>query len=561
MSSSKDKIAIMRQIRKETAAFRSTRPDVLNDEQYEKLKEAFYKYAKELGWYKNILDAIKNNGKYIWDWQNDIIDDNLRSIFQKKGWTIGLSVKRQEGKTDIMALILIFAYENYFVTFGEPFAVGIVGPGQMTSSTVFGRLNNYLISQASTLAIDKSTHKVSLRGDSLTAFSISETGGTTIEGHTLNFILRDESHAGSDRRWRDEVLWTTAAKEGATIAMLGCAGYKKCDYMTLLEGGDTEDTRVHIVNYNRLRPYMRSLSEKGLKLAKGWEKRTEKLVRLNGGWNSPETRKNVFCEWQCHLGSYLSEDQIDACTKEMPRFDPDLGIVELVAFIDLGYSGDRSIATVMDMNGNILDWIMLKEANQTTALRDQLEKFFDVCDSRGYTAEFQAIGIDKTGLGIGAHEMLEEMSPCGTFPITFSHQKKFEMFTKLRNHVITEWEDDRIHFPEGHQYLDMVIEELTEIEQTPSEFGLLKFHAPENTGIKKFDDFCDSIAGCAHVLFNYKKQFKNVKSFRRREDRQRIFQKKLEKRRQKRKVIEAMKMPAHKRKKKRTLLSKTVGSW
>ena len=550
----------MRQIRKDQAEYRSTCPEVLNEDQYSGLKDAFFVYAEENGWYKDFDKSVELGGKYFWDWQQDIIDDVLRSVFQKKGYTIGLSVKRQEGKTEIMALVLVFCYENYFITFGEPFGVGIVGPGKMMSSTVFKRLNNYLLTQSSELAIDQSEYKESLRGDSLASFSISETGGTTIEGKTLNFILRDESHKGSDRRWRDEVLWTTAAVEGATIALLGCAGYTKCDFMTMLGNGNIDEQKVYIVEYERLKPYMEALGKRGLRRAQGWAKRTEKLVRQNGGWNSPETRKNVFCEWQCELGSYLTEEQILACTKEIPPFNPDSGIEELVAFIDMGHSGDRSIATIMNMRSEIIDIIMLKKERETAALRDQLEYFFSYCDKKEYTPYFQSIGIDQTGLGIGAHEILQEMSPCATYPIVFSLQSKFEMFTTFKNHVITEWKEDRVTFPEGHKYMPLLIEEFTELDQEVSELGLLKFHAPEHSGTKKYDDICDSVTACLKVLFHFREQFQKMTPYKKRHNREKIFKKRLEKNRTKRELLKAIGFPEHKKKQK-SILSQTVGSW
>ena len=562
MSTSQEKVLKMRQIRREQAEFRATRPNVLDEKQYQKLKKAFYIYAEENGWYADLDKAIQYNGKYIWDWQNEIFEETLRSVFQKKGYNIFLSVKRQEGKTEAMALVLVFCYENYFITFGDPFGVGIVGPGRMMSSTVFKRLGNYLLAQASELAVDQSEYKESLRGDSLTSLSISETGGTTIEGRTLNFVLRDESHLGSDKRWRDEVLWTTAAKEGATVAMLGCAGYRKCDFMAALQGGTVGSNKVHIVDYDRLKPYMKDLGGKGLILAQTWLERTDKLIRLNGGFESPETRKNVFCEWQCELGGYLSEDQIALCTKSVRTFNPMKDQEELVAFIDMGYSGDRSMVGIMNMDSHIIDMKCLKEKNELLALRDQLEIFFEWCDEHEYTPAFSTIGIDVTGLGRGAKEILQEMSPCDVFEVNFSLQSKHEMYTTFKNHVITGWKEDRITFPEDHELMPQVIEELSELDMQVADNGLIKFHAPINMGVKKYDDACDMLVGLFHTLLEFKKEFNKLTPYKKRHNRQAIFKRKLEQKAKKKQLFDEN-TPGliQKKRKQRTILGQTVGAW
>jgi len=558
MSSSQEKVLQMRRIRMDQAEYRASCPDVLSNEQFEEMKKSFYQYADDNGWYENLEQSIKMGGKFIWDWQNELIDEILRSVFQKKGFNIFLSAKRQEGKTEIVALVLVFCYENYFLTFGETFGVGIVGPGRTMSSTVFRRLENYLLTQASDLYVDRSDYKESLRGDSLAALSISETGGTTVEGRTLNFVLRDEAHAGSDRRWRDEVLWTTAAKEGATIMMLGCAGYKKCDFMAALKAGTDKDNKVHVIDYNRLKPYMAGLAKKGLRMAQTWEKRTEQLIRLNGGHNSPETRKNVYCEWQTDMGNYLSEKQIAACTKKIREFNPQIDQEPLIAFIDMGYSGDETVCSVWNMDSQVVGMKILKKANETRALRDQLESFFEWSDDMEFTPSYQTIGIDATGLGRGAAEMLTEMAPCGVFEITFSLQKKHEMFTTFRNHVVTDWHEDRITFPEDHPLMPRVIEELTDLEQTPAENGLLKFHAPTHSGVKKYDDIADALAGGFHTLLEFRKEFNTLTPYKKRHDRKAIFARK-QKQALARKGLADVVNP--RKRKNTTLLGSTVGIW
>jgi len=509
MSVSHEKVELMRAIRRKQSAYKASRPHVLNDEQQEKLTKAFYKYAEQNGWYRKLGDAIKENGKYIWNWQHELIDEVLRSVFQKKGYTIAVSIKRQEGKTEIMALILVFCYQNYFKTFGDPFAVGIVGPGKVVSNNVFTRLRDYLLSQETELFIDKADYKESLSGDVLIAISISATGGTTIEGKTLNFLLRDESHEGSDKRWRDEVLWTTASIEGATTVYLGTAGYKNCDYKKLLQTPEDDrpkELKVHTITYDTLSPYMKELGEKGLRRAATWEERTMKLIRQNGGMNSPETRKNVFCEWQDGISNYIQKKHLESCTRHIEEFDSD-GDDELYAFIDMGYSGDRSWATIMNQKKELIDLIMLKDANRMIALRDQLEYFFYIIGEKGYDNHIKVVGIDRTGLGIGAFEMIQEISPYEIHPIVFSLQQKHEMFTILRNHLTTEWVQDRITLPAGHEHIEMLYEEFLNLEQKPTENGLLKFHANQEQVGTAYDDICDSLAGCLATLLTRQTQF------------------------------------------------------
>jgi len=248
---------------------------------------------------------------------------------------------------------------------------------------------------------------------------------------------------------------------------------------------------------------------------------------MNGGWDSPETRKNVFCEWQCDMGQYLTEEQLMKCVKKVDKFNFFADAEPLVAFVDLGYSGDRSIATIMNYKHQIIDVIVLKEERETKALRDQLEDFLEICDKKDYTHAFQTIGIDKTGLGIGAYEMLQEMTPCNVTPIVFTLQSKDTMYKIFKNHIITNWEEDRITIPEGHRQLGKILEEFTDIEQTVAENGLLKFHAPTNAGVKKYDDYCDSIVACTFVLFEHIKQFSKVRGYSKRHDRDKIFKEKL----------------------------------
>lgn len=502
----------IKRIRMNAVKYRSKCPTVLNDGQFIKLLAGFEKYANENGWYRELDVAIERNSYFFYDWQWKYVTDILRSVFQKKGYTIAMSVKRQEGKTELAALALIFCYKNYYPTFGYPFNVGVITPSKAVGNDIFKRLKNFLATQSQELAVNKVDYIESLRGDSLAAFSIADTGAT-IEGKTLNFLLRDESHAGSDKRWRDEVLWTTAARDGVTIVMLGCAGYAKCDFSDILTGEVKGDFyKIYIYGYNELKPYIDDLAEKGYSHAENWNKRTERLVRMNGGWDSEETKKNVFCLWQFEIGNYMTREQIMECAttsivwnKEKPT--------PLVSFIDMGYSGDQSVVTVMDMNMRIIDWIILKPKNKTMALREQLELFIEISDALGYTANYKVIGIDSSGLGRGAMEMLTRMTPAAVEGVSFPGIRKHEMYMDVKNHVITDFKQDRIQFNINHDLANQFILEITEIEQKINQAGYFSFHAPEGRGMKMYDDMPDSLAGCLHILLMNRDHFTGLNTY------------------------------------------------
>jgi len=492
--------------------YRKGCPVILGDEQLKLLIKDFYEnYALRNGWYTDIQDAIDNRAKFMFAWQQELAETMLESVFQKKGYTIPVSAMRQIGKSEICALVMIYIYENYYKTFGEPFRVAVVGPGKAMSNEIFKRLNNYIVSQNVDLYIDRSEYKETMRGDSLQQISISESGGTTSEGQTNSFLFRDEAHEGSDARWRDEILWTTGATV-ATVMMLGNGGFKKCAFKESLDDVEAEHIKPFILGYSQLKPYIQKLADAGLPHAQTWEARTERLVRENGGWNSEFTLKNVECRWFIGSGNFVTLEQLMACHRDDMVFDP-YKQNALYAFIDIAYSGDRSIVTIMNEKLEIIDWIILKEANEVKALADQLREFRDICDKKNYTPHFRAVGIDRTGLGIGAFEILQTIYSGTIIPIVFSAQKKMEMFQSLKNRIITNYPDDRISFDKNHKYADMFIKETTDLEQKVVRADLITYHAPITGKGKTYDDFCDSLTACLSIVLKYRNHFTGMDSY------------------------------------------------
>ena len=406
------------------------------------------------------------------------------------------------------------------------------------SSEVFKRLNNYIVSQNVDLYIDRSEYKETMRGDSLQQISIGENGGTTSEGQTNDFLFRDEAHEGSDARWRDEILWTTGAKV-ATVMMLGNGGFKKCAFKETLDDVEAEHIKPFVLGYAQLKPYIQKLADAGLPHAQTWESRTERLVRENGGWESEFTLKNVECRWFLGSGNFVTEEQLLACHLDGLSFDP-YKQNALYAFIDIAYSGDRSVVTIMNEKLEIVDWIILKEANEVKALADQLRDFRDICDKRDYTPHFRAVGIDRTGLGIGAFEILQTIYSGTIVPVTFTAKWKMESFQSLKNRIITEYAEDRISFDKNHPLAGMFVKELTDLEQKVVRADLVTYHAPINGKGKTFDDFCDSVCGALHVVLKHRNHFTGMTSYKARQHESLVVKKMREIRLNKRRAVKGV---------------------
>ena len=116
--------------------------------------------------------------------------------------------------------------------------------------------------------------------------------------------------------------------------------------------------------------------------------------------------------------------------------------------------------------------------------------------------------------------------------------------------------------------MPQAIEELTEIDQTVAENGLLKFHAPENMGVKKYDDVCDMLVALFHTMLEFKKEFGKLTPYKKRHDREKIFQRKLKQNRKKKQLMEAeldkqyqATNDGRRRPRQKSILGQTMGDW
>lgn len=93
------------------------------------------------------------------------------------------------------------------------------------------------------------------------------------------------------------------------------------------------------------------------------------------------------------------------------------------------------------------------------------------------------IYLDETGLGAGAGDVLRESFPGIVEGVTFTQQKKMDMYSHLK--VLME--NQKIKYPDHPK----LIEQLKDLRYTMGSNGNLKIHHSESGG---FDDFADSLA-------------------------------------------------------------------
>ena len=192
-----------------------------------------------------------------------------------------------------------------------------------------------------------------------------------------------------------------------------------------------------------------------------------------------------------NLGNFLSIEQLKECRRRAPRL-PIMLEMDLYLGIDFAYSGDRTIATFLNKDRQIEDWVILKNNNEVRTFKDQCKLLYNYCKERNLLSRLAAIGGDSTGLGIGAIEYMVDVFQCEILPYNFTQRKKHEWYTEMRDLMMTSNERDRIYYNPDHEYAPMFEKEMTEMEIIPTKSGFLSFQAPQRHGF--YDDFPASLA-------------------------------------------------------------------
>jgi len=481
----------------------------VSETRFEEILEEFYVFAQRHGFYTTISDTKRNDGYFVFAWQHDIIRWVLQSVFRQESMDITISVLRQVGKTEIVALVVSFIFETFHREFGVPVAIAVFAPVKRTAGILFKRTTQYISRASISADNDSKEMKGSSRGDTIQLFGIyDETKGSTIEGNTFDMIIRDEAHLGNDRKFVDETEPTRFSKR-APLIRIGNGGGSDCDFYRAILKGNHYDHVYKFRNvlvrytYEEVKPYLMQLAEKGLDAASTRISAIESYIRQHGK-ESYEVQKNLYCRWMLEYGNVVLKEQVEKCYVPYTKMEKETNI-----FVGLDFATmyDRTVATLMDQQKNILDFIILKDKNVVMRIREQIEYMKKVCDDMGYTDKVVAIGFDSTGVGSGGvEELLSDYFSCDLIPHRFTAASKMEWYKTAIESITTEYEQDRVKIPAMHPGTKIFLQEWTSLErQINEETGNVTFNAPKSK--KCFDDFVASYAVCLNVRNTYLPHF------------------------------------------------------
>jgi len=480
-------------------------PEPVTKEKYNKILEKFYyEFLPRHGYYGHIgggderlaKQSVKEKGYFVYQWQDEIIEAYLSSVFFQRDTDLNISILRQVGKTDIVALCTAFILEEYYNVFGKEVKVAVFAPTKRTSRHLFDR--SYKFMNKNLLAEDGDTkeEKTTLRGDSLNLFGIyDEVKGSTIEGFVFDIILRDEAHKGSDEKFIDETEPTRFSR-GGTMILIGNGGKSECLFYHSIRRGTAYDaetkryTKLVRYTWNEVEPYLEKLASFGLSTAQKRLNGIRSYIKQNGS-NSYVVRKNLYCKWSLELGEVVNREQLLQCVslvewKKTPLF---MGL-------DIATLHDRTIATIMDEEKNIIDWIVVKDKDVVSRAREQIEFLAEECKERGYLEHLVGIGFDATGLGsFGVIELLEEFFMCDLVEYKFAAQKKHDWYEAAIETFYTDFKENRIKLPMFHPKLEEFIKDWVDLRRKQSEEKKYdSFFAKKADDC--FDDYVSSYAIC-----------------------------------------------------------------
>lgn len=459
----------------------------LNEAQFNGLLARYYMHMEGRGYCMRIEDAIERNKFFFLPGQRAIGESVLECLFMKKSARIVISVVRQYGKTSLVVSTMAFAYQEYYKCFGEPLKGCVVAPEKGTASEVFRRLSAEMHETSIELSVDNKMYKETVRGDSVELMSIHpDTRGSILEGRTNSFLIRDESAYGSDSRYVSDILPTMFRREGPEL-LISNGAYEECYYSRAVKRGNDEKNRVFRYTYNELKPQMEELARKGLHSAKVWINRIEEYIENVGGHESLEVRKNIHLELMTGTNTedFVTEYDMDSCESCSWRRGINRGI--FVGF-DVASIGDRSIATFITDQKEVIDLLVIRDVGEYMTIMAQCEKLYKYCKEKGYLDSMLGIGVDATGMGIGAYEYILEIFETEVMKYTFTARTKHEWYTTFRELVRTKIKSDKITFNKSHEnYKDLKEECLNLVVESGKMGNYLSFNAPNKSGY--YDDY------------------------------------------------------------------------
>lgn len=495
----------------------------LSNAQFRYLMKSFYEFCRFHGFYETRKETKEYNGKYLFQWQREIAEALLRSLFMKINTDLTISILRQVGKTETIGIATAFAVEKYFKYFNEPLNVAVIAPEKTTAVVPYERIEKYLNKKLLIDGGDTKQYKKTIKGDQIKLYGIyDEYKGSTIEGNTFQLVIRDEAHKGNDRKFIDEVRPATIGVIGC-IVMIGNGGFRDCEYLKAIKRGNSKyidqynmkrENKLVYYTYDKAKPYLVELYEDGIESARVRLSNIDDEIAKNG-LDSIETRKNYFCEWHLEMGEVVTKDQLKRCHNETIFWDTKKPTKLYMGF-DFATWHDRTVATVMNEKKHIIDWIVVKDSNERCEAREQCERLRETCDDRGYTEHLIAIAFDATGVGSGGvNEFLQEEFSCDLVPYTFSGQKKHEWYAGAIESIATDYDFDRLQFDPNHQFAELFETEWCELQQRElPEKKYKSYSAPNQRG--KFDDFVASFSIVNHMIADDTRHYKSLTPYKER---------------------------------------------
>ena len=486
----------------------------LTENQFKQVKRDFYSnFAPKFGFYgspvpgihtPSLEKAIKNDGYFIYEWQDKVIHEILKSIFMQKNMDINIAVMRQVGKTEIVSLCTAYVFQEFYNHFGVPINIAVFAPVKSTATIMFKRACQYIPKDLIAADGDTKERKESVRGDEIQLFGIyDETKGSTIEGHTFDMIIRDEAHKGNDTKFADETEPTRFSKR-APLIMIGNGGNTEClFYKNIKEGNKTDsetgfENRVIRYTFDQVKPYFEKLIDMGLRKPLNTIQSVTNYIKKHGE-TSYEVQKNVYCRWKMGMSHPILAKHVEQCSFDEVRFWEMTKPTHIYMSVDFATLHDQTVATFMNPRKEIIDWCVVKEKYEVSTAREQCEILFNYCEKMGYTSHLVAIGFDATGLGsFGVIEYLEDRFGCDLVPYKFTGQSKHDWYKAFIESLITEIPENRIKIPRLNKWYDQFRKECIELQEEPPNNENKKyssFAAPQRTDC--FDDF---IASAAIVL-------------------------------------------------------------
>lgn len=288
--------------------------------------------------------------------QKKIAREIIKRVLAKKRHTIVISICRQAGKTEIVALVLWYLSFTFPAYFGEEFKCGIVAPKKDTSSLMFSKLKKYyedyekscnmkLMKKSSERTVELSNNSY-VRAFGLFKMAKEREGQkANEEGQTFNLLARDESHDGDDGIYGDQLTPALLSTGGVDI-FVGNGGWGRCAYYELIK---SQKSNVTVFKYT-----FDDLKEELKNDPKGaiWVDSMEQYID-----NEPDEQiigKNCYCKWYLTHGNFIDEAQLHSLRRLEEPLVWQSNTIDVG--IDFGKTSDKTVVTLTDQHRNIRHW-------------------------------------------------------------------------------------------------------------------------------------------------------------------------------------------------------------